>query len=313
MNTNQQGMAKLFFFMGTAAAITSIIVAVHLYSSFGYSTLERSIYGVIGLILAMASVSTLTASGVFGTQAKFLLSFFCFLAWIISVGFAVLAHVGFMSSAMVNSSSHSESAELNRQKIADLSGQIEANASILAIDATALKSQIASKTSDLDDARQALAACPKTYVSVCIRPNQSKVGTLQKQLTELQTKYNEYARVQGLKTLQGDLQSNTGVGMKSIHEMQTPVLFVMMSAYFKKSPGELMAWTLLATSIFFEILTSLFFVVYKSLSDTKFEQATDNRTMPMQTIAQQPTQVPVAQLPTQQWDYPALGSFVKKA
>jgi hypothetical protein len=284
-----------------------------LYSSFGYSTLERSIYGVIGLILAMASVSTLTASGVFGTQAKFLLSFFCFLAWIISVGFAVLAHVGFMSSAMVNSSSHSESSELNRQKIADLQGQLEANASILAIDATALKSQIASKTSDLEDARQALAACPKTYVTMCIRPNQSKVASLQKGLSELQAKYNEYARVQGLKTLQGDLQqSSTGVGMKSIHEMQTPVLFVMMSAYFKKSPGELMAWTLLMTSIFFEILTSLFFVVYKSLSDTKFEYATDNPIMPMQTIAQQTTQAPVAQLPTQAWSYPALSDFMGK-
>jgi hypothetical protein len=314
MNHNQN-MAKLYFFLGLLACLTSISIAVMLYSSFGYSLIERILYGIVGFIIAVSSISLLTASGALGQKGNFFLSFMCFAGWLIAVVFAVFAEIGFMAHAIQNTSNNSDHAVATKEKMADLDQQIESNSGILSLDITGLKNQIAVKNSELNDARTALANCPSGWRKNCINPAQNRINAIQSDLTALQSQMREYEKLQGLKTLKSDLATQTSGSIQDMSQVKTDLLFVLIGEFFSVSAQKAMAYFLLATAVFFEILSSLLFLISRRFDEPdNYAMAGNHAT---QFVNEPPPQLatpPItAALPaTQAWSYPQLSDFAKK-
>ncbi len=308
--------AKAFFFLGMLICLLSIVTAVVLYSSFGYSFVERTVYGLFGFVLAITGIILLTASGLLSQKGSYFLSFIAFIGWLFAIMIAITSHIGFMATAQLHSQQNSEQSQANKQRIQELNAQIESNASVLAIDAVKLRNDLATKQSELDDARNTLAGCPKNYVSVCIRPGQAKVASVQKQIAQIESQLNEVAKIEGLQTLRNNLSGTNQV--TSLDDMPVHVLFHMLGHYFGVKAQEVMSWFLLISATFLEFLGSFFLLLSRKFNEPDYadghfatQPITTTQPMTTQAIANEPTtQQAIA---TQQWQYPQLGSFLKKA
>jgi len=304
--------AKAFFFLGMLICSLSIVTATILYNSFGYTFVEKSIYSAFGFTLAITGIILLTASGFLAQKGNLLLSFICFVGWLIAIGFAITSHIGFMASAQLHSQQNSEQSQANKQRAAEIDTQIQANASVLAIDAVKLRNDLAVKQSELDDARNTLAGCPKNYVSVCIRPGQAKVASVQKQIAQIESQLNEVAKIEGLRNLRNGLSGSNTV--TSLDAMPVHVLFQMLGHYFGVKAQEIMSWFLLISACFLEFLGSFFLLLSRKFTEPGYESIPNGYTLtqPVQQAMAKHDDHPVA-LPTQQWQYPQLSDFTKKA
>jgi hypothetical protein len=313
--------AKTFFFLGMLICSLSIVTATILYNSFGYSVIEKVVYSLFGFTLAITGIILLTASGVLSQKGNYFLSFICFVGWLVAIGFAITSHIGFMASAQLHSQQNSEQSVANKQRAAELDQQIQANSGALAIDVSKLKSDLTRKQSELDDAKAALAGCPKNYVSVCIRPGQAKVASIQKQIAQIESQLNEVARVEGLQNLRNGLSTSNSV--TSLDAMPVHVLFQMLGHYFGVKAQEIMSWFLLISACFLEFLGSFFLLLSRKFNEPDYAMATSYSqfTQPVQNEPTQPAQQAIAKhdnepvaLPTQAtWSYPQLSDFTKKA
>jgi hypothetical protein len=305
--------STVFFFLGMLICLLSVVTATILYNSFGYTFTERTVYSIFGFILAITGIVLLTASGILAQKSSYLLSFIAFLGWLLAVAIAITSHIGFMATAQLHSQQNSETAVANKQRISELNSQIEASAGVLAIDVSQLKARLAQKQSELTDAQQAVANCPKNYVSVCIRPGQAKVASIQKQITQLEGQLSEVSRVEGLQNIRNSLSGNGTV--TSLDEMPAHVLFHMLGHYFGVKAQIVMSWFLLISATFLEFLGSFFLLLSRKFNEPETVAMPNgfNTIQPTQQVEQpQLTTKEELSLPTQ-WQYPSLGSFVKKA
>jgi len=107
--------------------------------------------------------------------------------------------------------------------------------------------------------------------------------------------------------------------------MPVHVLFQMLGHYFGVKAQEIMSWFLLISACFLEFLGSFFLLLSRKFTEPGYEsipngytftQPVHNEptqaTQPVQTAITQHDKQPVA-LPTQQWQYPQLSDFTKKA
>jgi hypothetical protein len=309
--------AKTFFFLGMLICSLSIITATILYNSFGYTVLERTIYSLFGFVLSITGIVLLTTSGILSQKGDYFTAFICFIGWIFAICFAIASHIGFMASAQLHSQQNSEQSQLNKQRAAEIDAKIQANAGVLAIDTGKLRNDLLRKQGELDNAKTALASCPKNYVSVCIRPGQAKVANIQREVDSIESQLSEVAKVEGLQSLRNNLTASNS--NNSLDSMPVHVLFQMLGHYFGVKPVEVMSWFLLISAVFLEFLGSFFLLLSRKFGSHEYDFEHHNPTQqvteqvlnqPTQAIATEPTKPAIT---TQQWQYPQLGSFVKKA
>jgi hypothetical protein len=269
-------------------------------------------------VLSITGIVLLTTSGILSQKGDYFTAFICFIGWIFAIGFAIASHIGFMASAQLHSQQNSEQSQLNKQRAAEIDAKIQANASVLAIDTGKLKSDLLRKQSELDTAKTALASCPKTYVTVCIRPNQAKVANIQKEVDAIESQLSEVAKVEGLQSLRNNLTASNSTN--SLDSMPVHILFQMLGHYFGVKPVEVMSWFLLISAVFLEFLGSFFLLLSRKFGTQEYALAESGFShLATQPITHEPTTQAIVTEPTkpaistQQWHYPQLGSFVKKA
>jgi hypothetical protein len=246
----------------------SIIAAVMLYQSFGFTVLEKGIYGGFGFVFAVAGVTLLVASGLQGNSGNYFSSFVCFGLWIIAVCFAVIAELGFMSLSQQHVAMNSESTLAARKEADDLATQLQSKSALLAVPIEQLQSKLSTKENEIANLQSQLNQCPSAYITACIRPITGKLARVRQQIAEIKQQIAERNSVSGLQSLKLDAEKRaTGNDTQSLVNLPIHPLFVHLGRITGREPHHIQSWLLFLSACFFELLSGVFLTLGNSLRD----------------------------------------------
>ncbi len=268
---NSQNVKSTLVVIGFVMTITAIVTAGYVYQSFAIDPLEKVVYAIFGIVFAVLGALFLPAAGILWKNGNAIISFICFVLWA-GVLFIIgtQTHLGFMAYAQNKADNASKSAmaalslkqglyDSANKKASDLSGFSSFNVESEKAKLESLKSKISNEQANL-------ANCPKGYVKNCIKPTESKIATLESQISALELSIknaNAYQaaiieRDNAAKELTA-LQANPSQGSNPNDTVHP--LFISQASVLGLEAKKMQSYFLAFSAVSFEALTAIVWLV----------------------------------------------------
>jgi len=268
---NSQNVKSTLVVIGFVMTITAIFTAGYVYQSFAIDPLEKFIYAIFGVVFAVLGALFLPSSAILWKSGNAILAFICALLWagvLFTIG--VQTHWGFMAFAQnkADNASKSAVAALNlkqglydsaNKKASDLAGFSSFNVESEKAKLESLKTKLSSEQTNLSN-------CPKGYVKNCIKPTESKIATLESQISALEMSIKNAASYQAavnerdhaakeLTTLQANPSAASSAN-DTVHP-----LFISQAAVLSIDAKKMQSYFLAFSAVSFEALTAIVWLV----------------------------------------------------
>lgn len=263
------GLRIMTTLLGVALCALSIMLNFQLYTSLaGSSGIERFSYQYIGVSFDIAKVTCLLLAVFFWFKSDdkgILMGVFCFFFYVVLSGISLSAGWGFGLNTTMHAESEKLQGSLAMQSLQMQAKNAQAKADKLSnfatLDAKSAGELELLKTR-LEYQESQLASCPRTYVTVCIKPAQALIASIQADIAKVKARVDGHQAYQNAMSEQSAVMAKmSGLDSSALQESVMHPLFIALGNLFDVAPQKAKETLLLVSFIVLELLGSLFFAI----------------------------------------------------
>jgi hypothetical protein len=227
---NLSSLKKTLLVCGVVMLLIAIWANVNLYVSLASNPVDKFTWASLGLVFDIVKITMLIISGVlWSVFHRPFAAVLSFLTWVLLTGLSLSTLFGYTSKVTAESERKAVVEGMDyKQAQASLDAtnkRLEGLASYASIDSSSLQSQLDSLNAKKAQAESDLTACPRNYMTNCVKPAKAKLAQVEAQIAPLQAQLLGYREYQGLNRLkeQSLTASKTalagGASIESLHPM----------------------------------------------------------------------------------------------
>ena len=279
---NMSNIKKALLVSGFVLLLIAMWANVNLYISLASNPVDKLTWALMGFVFDVIKIAMLLIAGVLWTVFhKPFSGVLAFIAWVVLTGLSLSTLFGYTSKVTAESERKAAIEGMDyKQAQASLDStnkRLEGLASYASLDSSSLQSQLDNLMSKKAQVESELAACPKNYITNCVKPAKARLAQLDAQLAPLQSQLTGYREYQGLNNLktQSLTASKTalasGASMESLHPM-----FINGSTLFHDvfdvnvSGYQLKVWFLAISALLCELLASFTLFLVAAMGGKNF-------------------------------------------
>lgn len=275
MNIHSLRMTMLI--CGVVMLIIAMWANINLYASLASSPVDKVTWATLGFVFDVTKITLLIISGALWTIFKKPFgALLAFLFWLVLTGLSLSTLFGYTSKvtqeserqAAINSmgfKSAQNALESTEKRLADM-------ASVAAIDVNALQTKFDALSQRKASAESELAACPRDYVTKCIKPARAKIESVQRELAPIEAELNKVKEFRGLQASKASAMESSRAALSNgasedvLHPMFTNGAVVLNElAGWHCTGRELKVWFLALSAFLCELLASFLLLVVASI------------------------------------------------
>jgi len=163
---------------------------------------DSVVFSIIGVSFDILKLIIIIFCGVLWSRGHALMSLIAGLFWLCLTAISSFSAFGFTSASIQaveeKKAAASEQVNRKREQLDQTTQQINALASVAALNIPVLKMEHAALEQQLIAERTTLSECPKNYKQNCIKPSRKRIAELSAQARPLATKIAQHERYSGL-------------------------------------------------------------------------------------------------------------------
>jgi hypothetical protein len=227
---NMNNVKKALLVSGFVLLLIAMWANVNLYMSLASTPVDKLTWALMGFVFDVIKIAMLLIAGVLWTVfGRPFAGVLAFVAWLVLTGLSLSTLFGYTSKVTAESE-RKAAIEGMDYKAAQASldattKRLEGLASYASLDSSSLQSQLDSLNAKKAQAESDLAACPRNYITNCVKPAKAKLAQLDSQIAPLQSQLAGYKEYQGLNSLKDKSLSDSkaalagGASIESLHPM----------------------------------------------------------------------------------------------
>lgn len=249
--------------VGTCFLLAGAGTAAYLYQSFGVTLPEKLLYAALGVLLAASTALVLPLAIMLWRKDAAMLAVVAAAVWLFALfPLGVQHHAGFFSVSQADLAASGLGAQAARAQLDALEAQTAQYQGASGFDVAGAQAQAARLQADLQAARAALAACPKSHKSNCIQPKTAAIGEIEGRLNAVQAQIasaGQFSRLTSERA-QAAQQLAAAASGNSVAAGAVHPLFDTLGRIAGVSPMQAQAAFLGFTALTVELLSALMFV-----------------------------------------------------
>lgn len=273
---------KALLVSGFVLLLIAMFANVNLYVSLASNPVDKLTWALMGFVFDVIKIAMLLIAGVLWTVFhRPFAGVLAFIAWLVLTGLSLSTLFGYTSKVTAESERKAAIEGMDyKQAQASLDAttkRLEGLASYASIDSSSLQSQLDSLNAKKAQAESDLAACPRNYITNCVKPAKAKIAQLDAQIAPLQAQLTGYREYEGLNSLkeQSLTASKTalasGASIESLHPMFVNGSTLFHDVFNVEVTGyQLKVWFLAISALLCELLASFTLFLVAAMGGKNF-------------------------------------------
>ena len=227
---NLPSIKKALLVSGFVLLLIAMWANVNLYMSLASTPVDKLTWALMGFVFDVIKIAMLLIAGVLWTVFhRPFAGVLAFVAWLVLTGLSLSTLFGYTSKVTAESERKAAVESMSyRQAQASLDAtnkRLAGLVSYASLDVSSVQSELDNFLARKTQAESDLAACPRNYVTNCIKPAKTKLAQLDAQIAPLQAQLAGYREYQGLNSLKDKSLSDSksalagGASIESLHPM----------------------------------------------------------------------------------------------
>ena len=288
---NLPSIKKALLVSGFVLLFIAMWANVNLYMSLASTPVDKLTWALMGFVFDVIKIAMLLIAGVLWTIFhRPFAGVLALVAWLVLTGLSLSTLFGYTSKVTAESERKAAVGSMSyRQAQASLditNKRLEGLVGYASLDASSIQSELDNLLVRKIQAESDLAACPRNYVTNCIKPAKTKLAQLDAQIAPLQEQLAGYREYQGLNSLKERSLNDSkaalarGASIESLHPM-----FINGSTLFRDvfdvnvTGYQLKVWFLAISAVLCELLASFTLFVVAAMGGKNFH-AIENAEIP---------------------------------
>lgn len=259
---------KVFLVVGTLLLLIAMWANVNLYVSLASTLVDKATWALMGLLFDVIKILSLIVGGVlFSVYNRPFAALLAFVFWAILTLLSLSTLFGY-TSKVTQESERVAAVESMTYKSAQATAEssskrLESLASYATIDVASVTKMRDDLAKAKADAESTLAACPRNYITNCIRPAKAKIAQIDAALAPLEKELTGYREYQGaLSQKNGAIDASKaaligGASAETLHPMFTNGATLARDMFhFSCNGNQLKIWFLALSAVLCELLAS---------------------------------------------------------
>jgi hypothetical protein len=279
---NMANVKKALLVSGFVLLMIAMWANVNLYMSLASTPVDKLTWALMGFVFDVIKIAMLLIAGVLWTVfGRPFAGVLAFVAWLVLTGLSLSTLFGYTSKVTAESERKAAVESMSyKQAQASLDAtnkRLEGLASYASLDSSSLQSQLDSLNAKKAQAESDLAACPRNYITNCVKPAKAKLAQVEGQIAPLQAKLSGYQEYQGLNSLkeQSLTASKTalagGASIDALHPMFTNGSTLFHDVFNVEVTGyQLKVWFLALSAVLCELLASFTLFLVAAMGGKNF-------------------------------------------
>lgn len=297
---NLNSLRKTLLICGVVMLLIAMFANVNLYLSLASTPIDRLTWGALGLVFDVVKITSLIVCGILWTVFnRPFAALLAFLAWLTLTGLSLSTLFGYTSKvtqeterqAAINSLSYKSAQaalESSGQRLGSLSGYAN-------LDSAALQSQLDVLLRKRSAYEAELSACPRDYVTKCIKPAQAKLQAVAAEIVPIQRQMDGYNQYQGVVASKDRALNDSktallgGASVEVLHPMFTNGATLLNDVFgLQTTPAKLKVWFLALSATLCELLASFVLFLVAIMGGRDFHSIDGIESLPIKAMPSSP-------------------------